>query len=332
MLRQHNYSLKNNNTFGIDCRAAEFIEYDSVEDLQRVIPELKGRRVLHIGGGSNLLFTGDFPGVVLHSRIKGIDILDETDETVVIRVGAAEVWDDLVAYAVKNGWNGIENLSLIPGETGAAAVQNIGAYGTEVKDVILSVETLSLENGKMRTFSNAECGYAYRQSVFKKSLKGQYAVISVTMRLSKQFSPNVGYGNIRQALEGRELTAANVRQAIIDIRNQKLPDPKVTGNAGSFFVNPVVDADKFNDLRQQYPDMPYYEVEGGFKIPAGWLIEQAGWKGRALGRAAVHDRQALVIVNLGGASAAEIVRLSERVRKDVFSKFGVSISPEVNFV
>jgi UDP-N-acetylmuramate dehydrogenase len=332
MLRQHNYSLKNNNTFGIDCRAAEFIEYDSVEDLQRVIPELKGRRVLHIGGGSNLLFTGDFPGVVLHSRIKGIDILDETDETVVIRVGAAEVWDDLVAYAVKNGWNGIENLSLIPGETGAAAVQNIGAYGTEVKDVILSVETLSLENGKMRTFSNAECGYAYRQSVFKKSLKGQYAVISVTMRLSKQFSPNVGYGNIRQALEGRELTASNVRQAIIDIRNQKLPDPKVTGNAGSFFVNPVVDADKFNDLRQQYPDMPYYEVEGGFKIPAGWLIEQAGWKGRALGRAAVHDRQALVIVNLGGASAAEIVRLSERVRKDVFSKFGVSISPEVNFV
>ena len=332
MLRQHNYSLKNNNTFGIDCRAAEFIEYDSVEDLQRVIPELKGRRVLHIGGGSNLLFTGDFPGVVLHSRIKGIDILDETDETVVIRVGAAEVWDDLVAYAVKNGWSGIENLSLIPGETGAAAVQNIGAYGTEVKDVILSVETLSLENGKMRTFSNAECGYAYRQSVFKKSLKGQYAVISVTMRLSKQFSPNVGYGNIRQALEGRELTASNVRQAIIDIRNQKLPDPKVTGNAGSFFVNPVVDADKFNDLRQQYPDMPYYEVEGGFKIPAGWLIEQAGWKGRALGRAAVHDRQALVIVNLGGASAAEIVRLSERVRKDVFSKFGVSISPEVNFV
>ena len=332
MLRQHNYSLKNNNTFGIDCRAAEFIEYDSVEDLQRVIPERKGRRVLHIGGGSNLLFTGDFPGVVLHSRIKGIDILDETDETVVIRVGAAEVWDDLVAYAVKNGWNGIENLSLIPGETGAAAVQNIGAYGTEVKDVILSVETLSLENGKMRTFSNAECGYAYRQSVFKKSLKGQYAVISVTMRLSKQFSPNVGYGNIRQALEGRELTASNVRQAIIDIRNQKLPDPKVTGNAGSFFVNPVVDADKFNDLRQQYPDMPYYEVEGGFKIPAGWLIEQAGWKGRALGRAAVHDRQALVIVNLGGASAAEIVRLSERVRKDVFSKFGVSISPEVNFV
>ncbi len=332
MLRQHNYSLKNNNTFGIDCRAAEFIEYDSVEDLQRVIPELKGRRVLHIGGGSNLLFTGDFPGVVLHSRIKGIDILDETDETVVIRVGAAEVWDDLVAYAVKNGWNGIENLSLIPGETGAAAVQNIGAYGTEVKDVILSVETLSLENGKMRTFSNAECGYAYRQSVFKKSLKGQYAVISVTMRLSKQFSPNVGYGNIRQALEGRELTASNVRQAIIDIRNQKLPDPKVTGNAGSFFVNPVVDADKFNDLRQQYPDMPYYEVEGGFKIPAGWLIEQAGWKGRALGRASVHDRQALVIVNLGGASAAEIVRLSERVRKDVFSKFGVSISPEVNFV
>jgi UDP-N-acetylmuramate dehydrogenase len=168
--------------------------------------------------------------------------------------------------------------------------------------------------------------------VFKKSLKGQYAVISVTMKLSKQFCPNVDYGNIRQALEGRELTAANVRQAIIDIRNQKLPDPKVTGNAGSFFVNPVVDAGKFNELRRQYPDMPYYEMDGGYKIPAGWLIEQAGWKGRALGRAAVHDKQALVIVNLGGASAAEIVRLSDTVRADVFSKFGVSISPEVNFI
>ena len=332
MQRLHNYSLKNNNTFGIDCHAAEFIEYDSVEELRQLVPELKGRLVLHIGGGSNLLFTGDFHGVVLHSRIKGIDIVEEAADAVVIRVGAAEVWDELVAYAVEHGWSGIENLSLIPGETGAAAVQNIGAYGTEAKDVILSVETLSLTTGEQRIFSNAECGYAYRQSVFKKSLKGQYAVISVTMKLSKQFCPNVDYGNIRQALEGRELTAANVRQAIIDIRNQKLPDPKVTGNAGSFFVNPVVDAGKFDELRRQYPGMPYYEMDGGYKIPAGWLIEQAGWKGRALGRAAVHDKQALVLVNLGGASAAEIVRLSDTVRADVFSKFGVSISPEVNFI
>lgn len=332
MQRIKNFSLKNNNTFGIDCRAAEFIEYDSVEELQGLVDELQGRNVLHVGGGSNLLFTKDFDGIVLHSRIKGVDIVEQTDDEVVVRVGAAVVWDELVDYAVRQGWSGIENLSLIPGETGAAAVQNIGAYGTEVKDVIEEVETVSLTTGELRTFSNNDCMYAYRQSVFKRELKGQYAVVYVRIRLSKVFNPNTAYGNIRQAMEGRELSAGNVRQAIIDIRNAKLPDPKVTGNAGSFFVNPVVTAGKFRELQDRYPSMPYYEVADGYKIPAGWLIEQTGWKGRSMGRAAVHDKQALVIVNLGGADASEIVRLSDAVRADVMDKFGVEIKPEVNFI
>ena len=332
MLRIKDYSLKNNNTFGIDCRAGEFIEYDSVEELQTLVPELQGKNVLHVGAGSNLLFTKDFDGIVLHSGIRGIKLVEETADEVVVCAGAAEVWDELVDYAVCHGWSGIENLSLIPGETGAAAVQNIGAYGTEVKDVIDEVETVSLETGNPRSFSNEECRYAYRQSVFKNELKGKYAVTHVHLRLKKTFTPNTGYGNIRQAMEGRELTAANVRQAIIDIRNAKLPDPKVTGNAGSFFVNPVVSEDKFRSLQREYPAMPYYEVENGYKIPAGWLIEQAGWKGKSLGRAAVHDKQALVIVNLGGADAEEIVRLSDTVRADVKAKFGVEIKPEVNFI
>jgi UDP-N-acetylmuramate dehydrogenase len=215
---------------------------------------------------------------------------------------------------------------------GAAAVQNIGAYGCEVKDVIVSVETVNLTDGSHRTFKNEECGYAYRQSVFKNELKGCYAVTYVNIRLSKQFQPNTAYGNIRQALEGKEVTPQAVRQAIIDIRNQKLPDPKQMGNAGSFFMNPVVSHETFERLKSAYPDMPFYDVPNGVKIPAGWLIDKAGWKGKALGRAAVHDKQALVLVNLGGATASEIVRLSETIQADVQRKFGVSIKPEVNFV
>lgn len=332
MKRRRNYSLKSNNTFGIDATAKEFVEYDSVQELMDIIPEFQGHKVLHIGGGSNLLFTGDFDGIVLHSNIKGIDVIEEKSDYVELRVGAAEVWDEFVEYAVNKGWSGVENLSLIPGEVGAAAVQNIGAYGTEVKDVITDVEAIDLTTAESKTFKNAECQYAYRKSVFKTSMRGKYAVTYVRVRLSKIFVPNISYGNIAHALSAAEVTPKTVRQAIIDIRNAKLPNPKVMGNAGSFFVNPVVSNVKFEQLRSSYPDMPFYKVEGGVKIPAGWLIEQAGWKGRALGRAAIHDKQALVIVNLGGAEADEIVRLSDVVRADVERKFGVSICPEVNFI
>ena len=329
-----NVSLKDYNTFGLDVRARLFWEYRTHGELRAMAEKLYGTKCpyLFVGRGSNLLFTGDYDGVILHSGITSCEIASEDDSQVILRVGSGVIWDDLVAYAVEQGWSGIENLSLIPGEVGAAAVQNIGAYGSEAKDVIVSVETVDMLTSHERTFSNAECKYAYRQSAFKNELKGRYGVTYVNIRLSKHFNPNTAYGNIRQALEGKEITPATVRQAVIDIRNAKLPDPKVMGNAGSFFMNPVVTDEKFQELKALYPDMPSYPMDGGVKIPAGWLIEQTGWKGKSLGNAAVHDKQALVIVNKGGATAEEIIRLCHTLQDAVKEKFGVEIKPEVNFI
>jgi len=329
-----NYSLLHHNSFGMDIRAKRFFEYTSVQELKELIASIPAdEEILHIGGGSNLLFTGDYQGTILHSAIKGIEVTDETDDDVLVRVGAGVIWDDFVAYCCEQGWGGVENLSLIPGEVGASAVQNIGAYGVEAKDVIVLVEAVELRSGQLRVLGNAECNYAYRQSIFKNELKGKYAVTYVTYRLSKHPQLKLDYGNIRSVLEGKDgLTIKDVRQAIIDIRNAKLPDPKVQGNAGSFFMNPVVSREKFLSIQKDYPNMPFYEVEDGVKIPAGWMIEQCGWKGRALGRAAVHDKQALVLVNLGGASSDEIVALSDAVCKAVLDKFGIEIHPEVNFI
>ena len=250
-----------------------------------------------------------------------------------MRVGAGEVWDDFVAWAVERGLGGVENLSLIPGEVGASAVQNIGAYGVEAKDVIALVEAIDLSNGQKRVFGTEECNYAYRQSIFKNALKGKYAITYVTYRLQKQPVLKLDYGNIRAVLgDNGQHTISDVRQAIIDIRNAKLPDPKVQGNAGSFFMNPVVSREKFLSIQKDYPQMPFYEVEGGVKIPAGWMIDQCGWKGKSLGRAGVHDKQALVLVNLGGASSEEIITLCNTICKDVYDKFGIDIHPEVNLI
>ena len=317
------------NTFAVSAKATQYVEYDSVSDLRQLIPALQGKRVLHIGGGSNLLFTTDFDGIVLHSRIQGIEQVETSAGSVLVRVGAGIRWDDFVAEALRRGWYGAENLSLIPGEVGASAVQNVGAYGIEAKDLIERVECIDLCTGEQRTFTNAECHYAYRSSVFKHELCGRYAVTHVLYRLSCTFEPHLDYGNLRTHLQG-EVTADEVRNCIIKIRREKLPDPDVMGNAGSFFVNPVVDRAKFEMLRQTFPTMPFYEVQNGIKIPAGWLIEQCGWKGRKLGPAAVHDRQALVLVNLGGATGADILRLSDAVCADVKQKFDIDIHPEVN--
>lgn len=317
------------NTFAVSAKATQYVEYNSVSDLRQLIPALQGKRVLHIGGGSNLLFTTDFDGIVLHSRILGIEQVETSAGSVLVRVGAGIRWDDFVAEALRRGWYGAENLSLIPGEVGASAVQNIGAYGIEAKDLIERVECIDLCTGEQRTFTNAECHYAYRSSVFKHELRGRYAVTHVLYRLSCTFEPHLDYGNLRTHLQG-EVTADEVRNCIIKIRREKLPDPDVMGNAGSFFVNPVVDRAKFEMLRQTFPTMPFYEVQNGIKIPAGWLIEQCGWKGRKLGPAAVHDRQALVLVNLGGATGADILRLSDAVCADVKQKFDIDIHPEVN--
>lgn len=332
-----NYSLLSHNTFGMDVKAAFFIEYASVEELKKVLclPELKDGHWLHIGGGSNLLFTDDYPGTILHSAIKGIGILDENEEEVRVRVGAGEVWDDFVAYTVEQGWQGAENLSLIPGEVGASAVQNIGAYGVEAKDLIVEVETVEVATGKERVFSREECGYAYRESVFKFSLKRQYIVTQVSFRLQKTPSFRLDYGHVRAELEkrGGEVTLEKIRQTVIDIRRAKLPDPKLLGNAGSFFMNPIVPVAQFEALRREYPRMPYYEVDAGHvKLSAAWMIDQCGWKGKPLGRAGVHDRQALVLVNLGGATGNEIIRLSEAIQQSVYDRFGVRLSPEVNFI
>ena len=328
----NDYSLLNHNTFGMDVKAKRYVEYDSEEELKTLIPTLESE-VLHMGGGSNLLFKGDFAGTVLHSAIRGIEIVEEKGDEVLVRVGAGEVWDDFVAWAVAQGLGGVENLSLIPGEVGASAVQNIGAYGVEAKDVIALVEAVELQNGQKRIFGTLECDYAYRQSIFKKQLKGKYAITYVTYCLQKKPQLKLEYGNIKAVLgEKKDLTIADVRQAIIDIRNAKLPDPKVQGNAGSFFMNPVVSREKFLSIQKDYPNMPFYEVEGGVKIPAGWMIDQCGWKGKSLGRAGVHDKQALVLVNLGGATSDEIIALCETVCKDVYEKFGIEIHPEVNLI
>ena len=333
MITEHrDFQLRPYNTFGIEARAAEFIDYTDARDLSDIFPLAGVARWLHIGGGSNLLFTRDYDGLVLHSSATGVEVVAEDDETVDVRACAGLGWDDFVSMCVGRGWTGAENLSLIPGEVGASAVQNIGAYGVEACDLIRRVETFDAGNRSHRTFEAAECGYAYRDSRFKH--EKQYIVTHVTYRLSKQFKPDLSYGNLSSIFAGQEdrLTPAALREAVIGIRRAKLPDPEVTGNAGSFFMNPVVSEDKYRQLLSVYPSMPAYKVAGGVKLPAGWLIDRCGWKGRSLGRAGVHPKQALVLVNLGGATAEDIMRLAATIEADVADKFGVAIKPEVNYI
>lgn len=337
MKELYNCSLLPYNTFGMDVKAFRFVEYASVEELRGLWNAEREAvaRALHIGGGSNLLFASDYEGLILHSAIKGYTVVKETEEEVEVRVGAGEVWDDFVAYTVANGWYGAENLSLIPGEVGASAVQNIGAYGVEAKDLIASVDTFGLETGEERRFMREECRYAYRESVFKQELKGKYAVTFVTYRLKKHPVFHLEYGNIRAELEkqGCQVDLENVRRIIIAIRQAKLPDPKVLGNAGSFFMNPVVPKMQFEALLAQYPDMPHYPVDDAHvKIPAGWMIDCCGWKGKRVGHAGVHEKQALVLVNCGGATGKEVMHLAEEIVASVRERFGVTIRPEVNYI
>lgn len=329
-------SLMAFNTFGIEAKTSFLIEYDSVADLQEVLQldVVKNNRLLHVGSGSNLLFMADFNGVVLHSQIKHIDVLDEDDQFVVIEAGAGVIWDDFVAYTVANNWGGVENLSLIPGETGASAVQNIGAYGVEVQDVIVLVKAIEIANGNVREFSNSECLYGYRSSIFKNDLKEKYIVSSVVFKLAKQPVFKLGYQHLEEAvLKNGELSLQNIRTTIITIRQSKLPDPVLQGNAGSFFMNPVITKEHFVALKEVYPDIPHYYVSDMYeKVPAAWLIDQCGWKGRQIGNAGVHDKQALVLVNKGGATGAEIVYLAEQIQLSVKKQFGINLIPEVNYI
>lgn len=335
-----NYSLLAHNTFGIEARCSRFLEYATQEEARQVAALLRSdkRPLLIIGGGSNLLLTKDFDGVVVHSALKGIEAVPGEQGCCYVSCGSGEVWDDVVVYCVGHGLQGMENLSLIPGDAGASAVQNIGAYGAEVKDLITGVEAVEIATGEVRLFSNAECEYAYRQSKFKHAWKDKFLITRVVYRLRQagSYALNLDYGNIRAELERRGIghpTLGELRQVVIDIRKAKLPDPQTEGNAGSFFMNPVVSRAEYEQLAAAYPDMPHYTVdEGHEKIPAGWMIEQCGWKGRTLGRAGVHGKQALVLVNRGGATGSEIVELYRAVQRDVLDKFGVEIRPEVNVV
>lgn len=333
-LRDH--SLLRHNTFGIDARCRRFVEYASEEEAQAVARSLTEADLplLILGGGSNLLLTGDYPGTVVHS---GIRFIEHTGNGRV-RCGSGYVWDDFVAWCVDHKLYGAENLSLIPGECGASAVQNIGAYGAEASELIEEVEAVEIATGKARRFLGSECEYSYRQSKFKHEWRDRYLITAVTYRLSEEFRPKLDYGNIREALAAQSITqptAEQMRQTIIDIRRTKLPDPCELGNAGSFFMNPIVGEEKFKSLQAAYPQMPYFTLpakdgKAAYKIPAGWMIDQCGWKGRTLGRAGVYAKQALVLVNTGGATGQEIVRLCQAVQQDVREKFGIDIEPEVN--
>lgn len=333
----YDFNLKHHNTFGIDVKCRRFIEFDSVEDLVNIVNSLTDadKPLLTLGGGSNMLFTSDYDGTILHSAIKG-HVAVQTDEGIMLRCGSGEVWDDIVSLCVSNRMYGAENLSFIPGEVGASAVQNIGAYGAEVKDLIVKVEAVDLQTGQKCEFTNEECEYSYRNSRFKGEWRNRYAITYVTYKLSEVFCPCIEYGNIKSELEKRNLTtptAEQLRNVIIGIRKAKLPDPKIEGNAGSFFMNPVVPKTKYEELVEQYGNVPHYTVDGDMeKIPAGWMIDQCGWKGRTLGKAGVHSRQALVLVNRGGAEGKDVVALCEAIKHDVKDKFGIDIVPEVNII
>ena len=328
-----NYSLLAHNTFGINARCARFLEYETTVEAQQVAEILRESSLPYIivGGGSNLLLTRDFPGIVVHSAVKGWDIVGKR-----MACGSGEVWDDIVAISLRNGLYGAENLSLIPGDVGASAVQNIGAYGVEAKDFIREVHAIEIATGRLCIIDSADCNYGYRQSRFKEDWKNRFLITMVVYEFSDTFQPRLDYGNIRGEMERQgvsEPTPQQLRRIIIDIRNAKLPDPQVQGNAGSFFMNPVVSRAKYEELAAQYPQMPHYTIDSeSEKIPAGWMIEQCGWKGKALGRAGVHDKQALVLVNLGGATGQEVVDLCETIRRDVHDKFGIDIHPEVNII
>ena len=331
MLIRENISLLPYNTFRMDVKAKIFAEYSSVEELRALLEQYKGEPLLHIGAGSNLLFTKDFDGVILHSAMRRARCVSEDADYVWIEAENGLVLDELIAQLCDMGISGLENLSYIPGEVGASAVQNVGAYGVEAKDVIESVRAVSIADGAERIFSNAECQYGYRDSIFKNSLRGKYIITHVVYRLNKHFEPKLNYGNLSSEV-GSDPTPMSVREAVIRIRQQKLPEVSELGSAGSFFKNPIVPREVYEVIAAQYEKVPHYEQEGGIKIPAAWLIEQCGWKGKMMGGAQCYEKQPLVLVNRNNATPEDIVNLAAAICKDVQDKFGITISPEVNYI
>jgi UDP-N-acetylmuramate dehydrogenase len=335
---QSNVSLRHLNTFGVEARAKHFAEVRSHADLRALVAEPVYRRQPRfvLGGGSNVLFRGDFAGLVVKNSIPGIEVLREDAAHVWVRAGAGEVWHQLVLWSVERELGGLENLSLIPGQVGAAPIQNIGAYGVEMESTCEAVEAIELETGDAFTFLRRDCEFGYRDSMFKHRGKDRFIVTAVTFRLSKQPRFETSYGDVRRTLEEMGVQNPSVRavsDAVIQIRSSKLPDPARIGNAGSFFKNPVLPAERFAALAAAHPGVPHYpQPDGNVKVPAAWLIEQCGWKGRDLGRAGVHERHALVLVNRGGATGAEIERLALDIQAAVRDRFGIELAPELQLV
>lgn len=335
MIIHENFPLKPFNTFGIDAIAKKFSSFGNKEELAAIID---GNResLLILGGGSNVLFTKNFDGLVLKNEIKGIEVLCEDENDVYVKVGAGEVWHEFVKFCIQNNFSGVENLALIPGSVGASPMQNIGAYGVEIKSVFHSLEAFHLKDHSVLIFTNEDCKFGYRESVFKNKYKGEFAILSVTYRLAKQPRFNTSYGAIEEELQRmgvKDLSIQAIAQAVINIRTSKLPNPAEIGNAGSFFKNPEIAAAQFELLKNEYPSMPGYPLEGQkVKLAAGWLIEQCGWKGYRKGHAGCHAKQALVLVNYGGVKGNEILELSEEIIQSVKKKFNVQLEREVNII
>jgi UDP-N-acetylmuramate dehydrogenase len=338
MTVQTNVQLKPFNTFGIEAKAKFFVEISTIEELQSALqnPDYQSIERLVLGGGSNLLLTKDFDGLVIKININGFEIVKENDENIWIKSGAGIVWHDLVMHCVNQNYAGMENLSLIPGTVGAAPMQNIGAYGIEIKDVFEELEAIEIETGKIRVFDKQTCNFGYRESIFKHEAKGKYIILNVTFKLNKKPTFHVAYGAINDTLAEMGITALSIKaisDAVIHIRQSKLPNPAEIGNAGSFFKNPEIPKTQFEILKTQFPTIPSYPIsETTTKVPAGWLIEQAGWKGQRFGNVGVHAKQALVLVNYGGGKGEEIKALSQKIQASVKEKFDIALSTEVNFI
>lgn len=332
---QHNFSLKKYNTFGIEASAQSFIEVTSEQELAQVLKE--NQDIFVLGGGSNMLLTQNINQLVVHVNLKGIEIVQEDADFVWVKGNAGENWHEFVQWCITKDFGGIENLSLIPGNVGTTPIQNIGAYGVEIKDTMFSCEAMEIATQKMRTFTNAECKFAYRESIFKNELKGQYIITSVIYKLTKKnHNLNTSYGAIDAELVKMNVekpTIKTISEAVIAIRSSKLPNPKDLGNSGSFFKNPIISKAQYDKAVEQFPEMPHYKVsDNEVKVPAGWLIEQAGFKGKRFGNAGIHKNQALVLVNYGGATGKEIYDLSKLIQKTVLEQFGVVIEAEVNII
>ena len=333
-----NYPLLKLNTFGVDVKAKYFTSINTINELIEVTKTnvFKDLELLILGGGSNILFTKDFDGLVILNNIKGKEIIDQNQQSIFLKIGAGENWHELVMYCVDNGWGGIENLSLIPGNTGTAPMQNIGAYGVEIKETFIELEALEISSGKIVKFNNSDCEFGYRESVFKNKMKNQYIILNITLELKKNPVLNINYGDVKAILESQNIKNPGIKEvsnAIISIRQSKLPDPKKIGNSGSFFKNPIVSLNLLELIKKKYPNVVNYEInENEFKIAAGWLIERAGWKGKKFNNYGIHEKQALVLVNYGLANGMEIFELSEKIILDIKDKFGITLEREVNII